>query len=81
MLGSLSSVANTRASKTRLGSSAGLELINLDGRMWVGPILMGGTVNLDVVYDTGSDWVSIESVTCLECEGDKYDFMLSEGKP
>lgn len=42
---------------------------------------MGGTVNLDVVYDTGSDWVVIEGYECLECQGDKYDMVLSEGVP
>jgi len=55
-----------------------LELLNLDGTMWVGPILMGGTVELDVVYDTGSDWVVVEGQACKNCQGDKYDMVLSE---
>lgn len=49
--------------------------------MWVGPILMGGTVSLDVVYDTGSDWLVVEGYECTECQGDKYDMLLSEGTP
>ena len=49
--------------------------------MWVGPIIMGGVTELDVVYDTGSDWLVIESKTCPTCEGDKYDLDNSAGNP
>lgn len=42
---------------------------------------MGGTVALDVVYDTGSDWVVVEGIECRNCQGDKYDMNLSEGYP
>jgi hypothetical protein len=30
-------------------------------------------VALDVVYDTGSDWVVVEGKTCGNCEGNTYD--------
>jgi len=49
--------------------------------MWVGPIIMGGVTELDVVYDTGSDWLVIESSTCSNCEGDKYNPSRSKGNP
>ena len=47
--------------------------------MWVGPIVMGGVMPLEVVYDTGSDWLVIESHTCRSCEGDKYNPATSNG--
>jgi hypothetical protein len=28
---------------------------------------------LDVVYDTGSDWLVVEGSICEECDGDKFD--------
>ena len=34
---------------------------------------MGKTTNLDVVYDTGSDWLVIEGSECDSWDGDKYD--------
>ena len=42
--------------------------------MWTGEIFMGGTTKMDVVYDTGSDWLLIEGSLCENCEGeDGYD--------
>ena len=28
---------------------------------------------LDVVYDTGSDWLCVEGANCSNCEGDTFD--------
>lgn len=42
--------------------------------MFTGEVLMGTDLTkIDVVYDTGSDWLVIPDVTCLTCEGDYYD--------
>lgn len=41
--------------------------------MYVGSIMMGYSTELDVVYDTGSDWLVIEGSSCVTCQGDKYD--------
>jgi hypothetical protein len=30
-----------------------------------------------VVYDTGSDWLSIEGSNCTMCAGDKFDAQVS----
>ena len=49
--------------------------------MWTGPIFMGGNTELDVVYDTGSDWLVIESIECSNCQGNKYDPKYSNGDP
>jgi len=65
----------------RLGQTIEHELINTSGTMWTGKILMGGVKNLDVVYDTGSDWLAIESSDCSNCEGDTYDINTSSGNP
>ena len=43
------------------------ELVNEDGTMWTGEIYMGGTTLMDVVYDTGSDWVVVEGAECRNC--------------
>ena len=64
-----------------VGDKDSLELVNPDDTMWVGPVIMGGVTELDVVYDTGSDWLVIESKTCSNCEGDRYDPDKSLGNP
>ena len=28
---------------------------------------------MNVIYDTGSDWLAVESSTCTTCEGIKFD--------
>jgi hypothetical protein len=28
---------------------------------------------MDVVFDTGSDWLSIHGTECEDCDGDKFD--------
>lgn len=38
---------------------------------------MGREKAMDVVYDTGSDWVVIEGQDCQSCEGDRYDISNS----
>ena len=43
----------------------------------MGEIWMGKTKSLDVVFDTGSDWLVIESINCNTCEGDKYNIKQS----
>ena len=49
--------------------------------MWTGPIYMGGNTLMDVVYDTGSDWLVVEGSDCGNCEGNKYNVADSEGTP
>ena len=52
--------------------------VNIDGGQlgftYVGPLSMG-TANtvVDVVYDTGSDWLAVEGSECKSCEGNTYD--------
>ena len=40
---------------------------------------MGGNQPMDVVYDTGSDWLVVEGEACLNCEGNTYNPRQSEG--
>ena len=54
------------------------ELKNRDGTMWTGEIFMGGNTKMDVVYDTGSDWLVVEGSPCNNCEGNKYNPSDSE---
>ena len=45
--------------------------------MWTGTIYMGRFTPMDVVFDTGSDWLVIESHLCDTCEGNTYDTTAS----
>ena len=52
-------------------------LKNTNGWMWTGEIYMGKLSKMDVVYDTGSDWLTIEGAPCTECQGNTYDIQPS----
>ena len=42
--------------------------------MFTGQIIMGAEQNIiDVVYDTGSDWLVIPDIDCLTCDGNRHD--------
>ena len=41
---------------------------------------MGGNQPMDVVYDTGSDWLVVEGIDCFNCEGNIYDPQESLGE-
>lgn len=42
--------------------------------MYLGDILMGDAqTRLEVVYDTGSDWLVIPDITCSNCDGTVHD--------
>lgn len=41
--------------------------------MWTGTIFMGRFWPMDLVFDTGSDWLVVESQNCRNCEGNTYD--------
>ena len=45
--------------------------------MWTGEIFMGKITKMDVVYDTGSDWLVVEGSECSNCEGNTYDIQPS----
>ena len=45
--------------------------------MWTGEIYMGKITKMDVVYDTGSDWLVVEGSQCSNCEGNTYDIQPS----
>ena len=68
-------------SSHRLGADITQVLVNTDGTMWTGPMYMGGNILMDVVYDTGSDWLVIEGSDCNNCEGNTYNLDDSEGTP
>ena len=52
-------------------------LKNEDGFIWTGEIYMGQLSKMDIVYDTGSDWLVVEGSTCENCEGNTYDIQPS----
>lgn len=65
----------------RLGAELTQDLVNTSGSMWTGPIYMGGNTLMDVVFDTGSDWLVVEGSDCSNCEGNKYNIADSTGNP
>ena len=50
-----------------------MALDTVDGATWTGTIYMGKFSPMDVVFDTGSDWLVVESNKCDSCEGNTYD--------
>ena len=42
---------------------------------------MGGNTYMDLVYDTGSDWLVVEGSDCSNCQGNTYNPRDSEGFP
>ena len=68
----------TRDGHKKLGQNhIGLTLETLDSATWTGTIYMGRFTPIDVVFDTGSDWLVIESHLCDTCEGNTYDTSTS----
>lgn len=44
-------------------------LQSAEGTMWAGTIYMGEWTPMQVIFDTASDWLMIESYECINCEG------------
>ena len=42
--------------------------------MWHGEIFMGtDSIPMDIIYDTGSDWLVMEGSECTNCDDNVYD--------
>ena len=42
--------------------------------VWTGKILLGSFfTKINVVFDTGSDWLVVQGISCESCEGAKFD--------
>ena len=64
--------------KKRLGQiNVSTVLENSDGFMYTGELYMGRLFKMDVVYDTGSDWLVVEGKSCDTCDGNTYDIQPS----
>ena len=48
-------------------------MITEDGWIYTGTVWMGRQSAMDLVFDTGSDWLVVEGSQCVNCEGDRYD--------
>mmetsp|Transcript_27942 Transcript_27942/g.37879 ORF Transcript_27942/g.37879 Transcript_27942/m.37879 type:complete len:185 (+) Transcript_27942:360-914(+) len=47
--------------------------------IYTGPLYMGSEgEGVQVVYDTGSDWLTVESAQCKSCFGENFDATASE---
>ena len=78
LFSSLSSTlfGSVAAEKKKLRQDSGNIATILKNRqkfVWTGEIYMGKFSKMDVIYDTGSDWLSIEGADCETCDGNKYD--------
>ena len=62
----------------RLGDSVvQTQLDSVGGAMWTGQVLMGRFTPMDLVFDTGSDWLVVESNQCGNCEGNTFNTGMS----
>jgi Eukaryotic aspartyl protease len=51
-----------------------IDLTNLDDLTYVAKVYVGSDKQgLDVVYDTGSDYLVLQSSTCSTCVSDKFN--------
>jgi hypothetical protein len=67
-----------KTQKPLLGTTkADVTLELYDNQMWTGEFLMGGDQVVDLVYDTGSAWLVVTSITCENCLGTNYDHSLA----
>lgn len=61
----------------RLGATHQQEMTNSFNTCYYGPVVVGGQ-EMQVVYDTGSDWLVLESNSCESCPGsDRFDHTAS----
>lgn len=68
--------SSQRWAKMRLGAAEAQATLHKaeGGSMFHGPLFFGsGQEEFDVIYDTGSDWVTIEGKNCTNCKGNTYD--------
>jgi len=61
-----------KSGKHKLKQSKDNIKVNIDGGKlgftYVGPLAMGASNTvMDVVYDTGSDWLAVEGSECTSC--------------
>ena len=62
----------------RLGLNDSVPQTNYQNKLYWGSIFMGDSdQEQKVVFDTSSDWLTIESSACFTCEGNVYDFNTS----
>lgn len=66
---------NKSVKKGRLGDTwVREELETTLGFTWTGTVEFGsGLHEMDMVFDTGSDWVVVEDIICSNCEKDPSD--------
>ena len=60
-------------SKKRLGDSHVVAVLDQTAYIWTAAVYMGRFTPMNVLFDTGSDWLVIEDVNCENCEDNKYD--------
>jgi hypothetical protein len=72
--GSMESIMN----HPRVKADTRRVLTNILNTMYFGPIYIGTpSQSMLLVYDTGSDWLTVEEVSCSNCLKNKFDSKLS----
>ena len=66
-------VSESKRLKASEGGNFPIILDNSDGFVLTGEIYMGRLAKMDVIYDTGSDWLIVEGSECTNCEGNTYN--------
>ena len=66
------------AAAKRLGLNDSVPQTNYQNQLYWGSIFMGDSdQEQKVIFDTSSDWLTVESSACFTCEGNVYDFNTS----
>ena len=48
--------------------------VNVSNDFWTGSLFVGSTQKqMNVIFDTSSDWLALQGKECNECKGNKFD--------
>ena len=54
-------------------------MINYYDLFYTAEVLVGSESQaMNLIWDTGSDWLMVESADCTNCNGDTFDYTVSE---
>ena len=63
----------------KVGGDTYVDITNYTNLQYTGPIVMGSSQKiLDVIYDTGSDWLVLDTDFCGNCHDPVYDTRSSD---
>jgi len=62
------------SSQRKLGVNDQSKMFNFENQLYYGPLYIGSTQQkMNLIFDTGSDWLMVEGIDCKTCEDNKYN--------